>query len=244
MPEKVSSPVRIAVASTNRHKITEMEAFCTAQGLAVQLLPVPHMEGLEETGATFMENARIKAEFWLERLDEANLTADYILAEDSGFVVPALDGYYEISPFPGVQSNRWLTPERRQALLGVTGTGAATDREKAEAVLSLLQKSPTASRDCYYIAALTLIDARNAAHRLEAEGRMAGCVIAPEENPRGQHGFGYDPIVRPVLAGVPSAKTVAEYTELEKNRFSHRSRALAQAVTWLMASVSDVAGVN
>ena len=180
----------VYLASTNLHKLEELRALFGADGpLHFGLAPVP-LE-VEETGTTFAENARLKAQAYAEAFGEA------ALADDSGLCVDALDGR------PGVYSARY----------------APTDAERISKLLGELADLPADQRTAAFVCAMALVlpDGRV----FEVEGRCPG-VIA--DGPRGQGGFGYDPVFFVPEAG----KTFAELTAAEKNRISHRARATAQ----------------
>jgi XTP/dITP diphosphohydrolase len=155
----------------------------------------------EETGTTFRENARIKA--------EAAATASGLpaFADDSGLVVDALDGA------PGIHSARWAGPDRnfRHAMETVEQKlrerGSATPRQRC----------------AHFVSALTI--AWPDGHVEEFEGRVDGTIVWP---PRGDKGFGYDPIFLPD----GHARTFGEMTSEEKHGLppkgkglSHRARA-------------------
>jgi XTP/dITP diphosphohydrolase len=158
-----------------------------------------------------------------------------VLADDSGLVVPSLAGRYGLDPFPGVQSNRWLTPDRRQALLGETVSAEpGSYLEKNLALLALL--GDQADRTAYFVCAMVLMAGETPI--LAVEGRMPLVIIGPGEAPSGSGGFGYDPIARPVMDGQVAPYTVAEMPMAEKNAISHRGRAIAQIV----AGLADLRG--
>jgi XTP/dITP diphosphohydrolase len=133
----------------------------------------------------------------LKALRYSQLTEHPVLADDSGLEVAALGGR------PGVQSARYAGP-------------GASDRDRIRKLLLELHEVG-GGREARFVCALAL--ARQGKLLLEAEGECAG-EIASE--PRGSSGFGYDPIfVFPELG-----RTYAELDETEKNRFSHRARAV------------------
>jgi len=133
----------------------------------VPLLVRPQPEGLvvEETGDTFAENARLKAEA------VARITGCWALADDSGLEVMALGGA------PGVHSARYAPtdPERIARLLAELVAVGATN---------------SASRSAAFVAALALADPSGVV-RLAVEGRCEGVI---SEAPQGEGGFGYDPV--------------------------------------------------
>ncbi|MCX7623520.1 MAG: RdgB/HAM1 family non-canonical purine NTP pyrophosphatase [Thermomicrobium sp.] len=163
-----------------------------------------------ETGSSFEENALIKARA------AAQATGWIALADDSGLEVDALGGR------PGVHSARYA------------GEGAS-DRENVALLLEHLRGIPPERRTARFRAVIALVtpDGREAL----AEGTVEGTIA---ETPRGEQGFGYDPIFVPLS----HERTFAEMTMEEKNRLSHRARALERAVailkTWVPCSDEDL----
>lgn len=182
----------LLIATTNAGKLREYRvAFET---LPVRLLSL-HDVGLatmdvEETGATFEENARLKAVAYGEA------SGLPVIAEDAGLEVDALDG------FPGVYSARWA--------------GAVSAAERNEALLARLAHVPWPQRTARFVAVavLRLPDGELFHARGEVEGRI---LFAP----RGEGGFGYDPIFYVPEKG----RSMAELSREEKNTISHRGRA-------------------
>lgn len=157
------------------------------------------VEDYEETGATFADNARGKA------LHAAALLDVPVLADDSGLEIDALGGE------PGVRSARYIDP-------------AMTQAQRNDAVLERLRDVPAAGRTARFVCHLVLAEGERVVH--ETTGRCEG-VIA--DRPRGEGGFGYDPIFL-----VPELDlTFAEITRAEKSRRSHRGRAVHAMATFL-----------
>ncbi len=159
----MNPPTPLVIASGNAGKLREFAALLAELPLVVR----PQPEGLEveETGATFAENARLKAEA------VARATGCWALADDSGLAVDALGGA------PGVLSARYAPtdPERIARLLAELAAADAIAPER---------------RGAAFVAALALADPSGTV-RLAVEGRCAGRII---EAPRGVGGFGYDPV--------------------------------------------------
>jgi XTP/dITP diphosphohydrolase len=149
---------------------------------------------VEETGTTFEENARLKAR------DALGHTGCASLGEDSGIEVDALDGA------PGIYSSRFAGPD-------------ATDEDRNRLLMEKLADTPDGERTCRYRSAVVLVlpDGREFVCEGVCEGRVA-------REPRGSHGFGYDPIFLLSDRDV----TTAEVSPEEKNRISHRGKALRQ----------------
>jgi XTP/dITP diphosphohydrolase len=185
---------RLVIASHNAGKLREIAELVAPFGVdavsAASLgLPEP-----EETGTTFQANAELKA---LAAAEGVGLPA---LADDSGLVVPALDGA------PGIHSARWAGPERDFAR-----AMARVQEELGE----------SADRSANFVCALTL--AWPDGHRESFEGRVDGTLVSP---PRGDRGFGYDPIFLPQGESV----TFGEMEPARKHAMSHRARAFARLV--------------
>lgn len=198
------APGRLIFASSNPHKVEEVRAILADVGLRVVGLdetttpdgrPGASLPKPVEDGETFEENARIKAVHY------AKLLGAPVLADDSGLVVDALGGE------PGVRSARWA---------GVDGARAERDRANNEKLLAALQGVAMERRTARFVCAMCLAapDGRALAESLGAvEGRIA---LAP----RGQGGFGYDPLFE-----LPCGTTTAELAPQEKNAVSHRANA-------------------
>jgi XTP/dITP diphosphohydrolase len=162
----MAAAVRLVLATRNGHKVEEMRALLGE--LPVELVGMdayPDAPEPEETGATFAENARIKAE------SAARATGHWALADDSGICVDALGGR------PGVFSARWAGP----------GSGAP---EWIAKTLHELSGVPDERRTARYVCALALA-APDGDIAAESEDTFEGRIA---DAPRGSNGFGYDPI--------------------------------------------------
>jgi XTP/dITP diphosphohydrolase len=159
---------RLLVATTNPHKLREIRDLLSDVPIElVGLDALPPIDEPEETGATFEENARLKALYYDRR---ANAGGDLTVAEDSGLVVDALDGE------PGVHSARFL---RRDA--GYP--------ERFGEIFRRLDAKPDRAPTARFICALAVV--RDGRVVYETRGRVDGEITRP---PRGSGGFGYDPI--------------------------------------------------
>lgn len=161
-----------------------------------EVLPLPN--GIElppETAETFAGNALIKAR--AARL----ATGMAVIADDSGLVVDGLDGA------PGVRSARFAGED-------------ATDQENLDLLVETLEAMESPNRSARYVCALAWISDDGTEEVFEAvcEGR-----IVPD--PRGEGGFGYDPVFLPDDTGASDDRTMAELSPGEKNAISHRGRA-------------------
>lgn len=195
---------RLLIATNNAGKVREFQALLAGLPLEITF---PAQEGLdlevEESGETFAENARIKAAAY------AQASGLLTLADDSGLEVDALGGA------PGVHSARYAGPD-------------AGDADRYRKLLAALEDVPDGQRVARFrcTVALALPDGT----LLTADGVCEGEIGFA---PKGQHGFGYDPVF--VVAG-HAGQTMAELPEDEKNRISHRARAM-MAMRPLLARV-------
>jgi XTP/dITP diphosphohydrolase len=183
----------ILIGSKNPHKLREVRAILEPLGLrAVIAVDLP---AVKETGDTFAANAAQKA------LTFASFLRAPCLADDSGLVIPALDGE------PGVLSARYA---------GEQGDDEANLRRVLERVAERGLVEPEAYFQCNLAIAVAGAPGEVV---VEAEGRVLGRIV-PE--PRGENGFGYDPIFFHPESGC----TLAELEPDLKNRVSHRAAAL------------------
>ena len=187
------------MASRNPGKIRELEALLPDSGVKLlNLADFPLLPEIPEEGATFAENAATKA------MEVARLTGHPALADDSGLMVDALGGA------PGVFSARYAQDR--------TSPRPPTDADNWGKLLDELKDVPWNDRGARFVCELAL--ATPGGRLLTARGECAG-VIAFE--PRGETGFGYDPVF-----WVPEyAATMAQLGLEIKNRISHRAQALA-----------------
>jgi XTP/dITP diphosphohydrolase len=182
----------ILIASTNKYKIEEIKQILQVSGWKfLSLLNYRGISAVEENGKTFTENAEIKAKHYY------TLTGKPVIADDSGLVVPALNGE------PGVLSARFA------------GTGASYP-ENNQLLLKRMDHIYDQDRYAYFVCVLVYFDGKKI---ISAEGRAEGTIIGL---PRGEGGFGYDPL----FYYAPAKKTFAEMTAREKNQVSHRAQAL------------------
>jgi len=191
--------VTLLVATTNRHKVREIRQLLAGAPVEIATLTAwPDMVAPDETGRTFEENARAKALYY------AAATSELTVAEDSGLSIDALDGA------PGVESARFggvdLSYPEKFALID------AALREKGD--------RESAAR---FVCALALV--RDGRVLFEARGTVEG-RISPE--PKGQGGFGYDPI----FFYPPYGQTLAEAGDA-KAAVSHRGEAFRKLRAFL-----------
>lgn len=191
----------LLVATRSEGKQREVRRLLGPSGIPF-LFPddagVPHDPGEDrlELGDSFAANARAKAEYFAER------TGLPTVADDSGLEVFALGG------LPGVRSKRWS---------GSAAGGDDLDRANNAELLRRLSGAPAARRRARYRCVLAYLPSPRAATEL-FEGECMGTIL---DAPRGDRGFGYDPLFLSDELG----KAFGEADEAEKDRVSHRGRA-------------------
>ncbi len=201
-PSRKFSGKRLIVASHNPGKVREIGALIAPYGITPVSAGELGLAEPEETGLTFIANAELKAHA------AAEASGEPALADDSGLAVDALGGD------PGIYSARWAGPQKDFALAmekvneGLAGAGATQASE----------------RGAHFVCALSL--AWPDGHVESFEGKVSGTLVWP---PRGDQGFGYDPIFQATGHDI----TFGEMAPEAKHAMSHRADAFAQ----LMAAV-------
>jgi XTP/dITP diphosphohydrolase len=188
------STLELVIASTNVHKVREFRAILKPI-IRFDLLSIcdfPDYTPPEETGKTFEENAILKAEHAAKTLHR------WVIADDSGLVVPALHGA------PGVYSARFAGKD-------------ATDHDNRKKLLEQMRHLLEEDRNAYYECCIAI--ASPFGLKKCARGTCEGTILMEQ---RGGGGFGYDPLF--VKNGYN--KSFAELEEATKNRVSHRRKAL------------------
>jgi XTP/dITP diphosphohydrolase len=196
------------VASSNQGKLREYRALAEPAGASVDVDFIPIFDSLdvfEEIWPTIAENAAGKA------LHYSRFAEGVVIADDSGLVVPALGGA------PGVHSARYA------------GLGAS-DTDRVQKVLGEMRGKKGEDRRARFICVVAVAES----------GKMLGLFSASAEGflldePRGQDGFGYDPIFFFPALG----KTYAEISRKEKNLYSHRGKAFHKALDFLLGAHAD-----
>jgi XTP/dITP diphosphohydrolase len=200
----VRAPVKLFLASSNPGKLAEFRtlAAAAASSLPVELELLPAFDELasfEEGAPTFAENAAGKA------LHYSRLREGLVFADDSGLVVPALEGA------PGVQSARYAGP-------------GATNSQRIEKLLGEMRGKAGSEPAAYFVCAIAL--AKRGRAIAVVTDRVDGEIL---DAPRGAGGFGYDPVFYfPALK-----KTFAELSAKEKNQHSHRGKAFRRLLAAL-----------
>ncbi len=183
---------KLVLATSNKGKIVELEALLTP------LTCIPQeafgLSSPEETGLSFVENALLKARY------ASRLTKLPALADDSGLVVPALQGE------PGIYSARFAGKN-------------ASDEENITLLLSKLDHLPESARQAYFYCSLVLVEYANDPTPLIAQGKFFGTIA---RKPCGKQGFGYDPIFFIDKLNCTAAELPLDI----KNCLSHRAQAL------------------
>ena len=194
-----TQPIRIVLATHNAGKVRELAGPLAQFGVEVLSLEAfPHIGEVEESGVTFEENACIKAR------EIARLTGLVSIADDSGLEVDALNGK------PGVYSARYS--DDWQSL-----PDESRDARNIRKLIHELADVPENKRACRFVSSMACVRPDGA--EMVVRGEWEGTLL---HAPRGQNGFGYDP----VFFDKDIQKTAAELSRDEKNARSHRGKAL------------------
>ena len=186
--------MKVVLASKNKHKLEEISQITRKFHMELVLQSELGVDiEVEETGTTFEENSYLKAEAVMKA------TGLPALADDSGIAVDALHGE------PGIYSARY----------GFDDT--LDDWGRLQLLLKNTEQVPEGQRQAQFVCVITLVTPEG--QTIQARGEVHGELL---REPRGEHGFGYDPI----FYYPPLGMTTAELPPEEKNRISHRARAL------------------
>ena len=208
---------RLVLATRNEHKVQELRQILAelVAELDLEVLGAADVDGapdVPETEVTFLGNARLKA------VALAEATGLPAVADDSGLAVEVLGGS------PGVFSARWSGSR--------AGEGASrreVDRANLDLLLEQVADVPDEHRSAAFVCAAVLAMPDG---RVEGvEGRVEGVLV---HEPRGTNGFGYDPVFVPT----GDDRTLAEYTDEEKNAVSHRGNAFRALVPVLREALA------
>ena len=194
---------RVVLATTNPNKVREIRALL--DGVAVEIVGLDRFAGIEppeETGVTFEANAALKARYY------SAATGLPAIAEDSGLEIDGLGGQ------PGVESARF-------------GGDDSSYPDKFEKLYAMLDAAGGRDSTARFVCAVALVEGDDL--RFAARGTVEG-RISP--NPRGTHGFGYDPI----FFYPPEGCTLAEVSDEVKRAVSHRGAAFRALRAWLERS--------
>lgn len=197
--------MKLVLASSNRGKLAELRDLLGDAGVELHAQSEFGVADADETGLTFIENALLKAR------NAARITGLPALGDDSGICVDALNGA------PGLYSARYA---------GTHGDAGANIAK----LLDALRDVPTEDRTARFVCVLALLRHADDPQPLIAEGVWEGRIL---EAPRGNGGFGYDPVFFDPVRGMGAAELEATL----KNRISHRGRALTQLRETLLAAM-------
>jgi XTP/dITP diphosphohydrolase len=196
----------VVLASDNPGKLREIQALLAPAGLQLITQGQLGIASAEETGLSFVENAILKARH------AARCSGRAAIADDSGLEVDALNGA------PGIYSARYAVAE--------TGD-PASDQANNEKLLRALAEQPGAKRSARFQCVMVYLRHADDPTPLICQGTWEGLIL---DAPRGEHGFGYDPIFGVPTHGVSSAELEPE----TKNLLSHRGQALRALVASLL----------
>ena len=186
--------MRVVLASKNQHKLEEISKITEKFGIELVLQSQLGVDiDVEETGTTFEENSLLKAEAVMKA------TGLPALADDSGIAVDALNGE------PGIYSARYGFDE------------SLDDWGRMMLLLKNTEHVPDDQRQAQFVCVITFVTPEGEV--IQARGEIHGMLT---REPRGENGFGYDPI----FYYPPLGKTTAELSPEEKNEVSHRANAL------------------
>ena len=197
------SSFELVIGTGNAKKLAELRHLMEGHSIQVKALAdFEELEEPEETGTTFLENAEIKAVYYAQALDR------WVLAEDSGLSVAALDGA------PGVYSARYSGEH-------------ATDQSNNKLLLEKMAEVPVEQRRAWYTCHIAISDPQGKIHA-RAEAYCPGQILTA---PVGDKGFGYDPLFEIPEYGL----TFAQLGVSVKSLLSHRARAYRRILPMLVA---------
>lgn len=199
---------QFVLATHNKHKAIELQRILREQDLNIEIVTLDSFSKapkVVETESTFEGNALLKARAICAH------TGLPAIADDSGLCVNSLNG------MPGVLSARWSAAKKK------------VDEENLELVLAQIEDVPDVRRGAQFVCKAVAVfpDGRE----IIASGTVEGFIV---RKPRGNNGFGYDPIFQPV----DSLRTTAEMSDEEKDAISHRGKALRDLAGQLASAIS------
>ncbi len=198
--------MNLILATNNKNKLREIREILADTGVSViSQAEAGYDIEVEETGTTFAENAEIKARA-IFNAAKADGRECYVLADDSGLSVDALNGE------PGVYSHRWAGEN-------------ATDADRIAKMLRVMAEIPDGARGAHFACVMCLISPDGTAHSFE--GRVNGAIL---REARGENGFGYDPVFG------YGDRSFAELSAEEKNAVSHRHNALLKVLQYFKSA--------
>ncbi|HEY6350609.1 MAG TPA: RdgB/HAM1 family non-canonical purine NTP pyrophosphatase [Candidatus Angelobacter sp.] len=210
------SCLHIYIATSNPGKLRDFQGAAVNLGIEVQALPgFRTLPPAVEDGATFEENARIKAEHY-SRLAPGTL----VVADDSGLAVAALNGA------PGVYSARYAAVVQG----GAESHSNSDDAQNNQTLIVKLELLPAEKRSGKFVCVIAV--AKDGATLRTFRDEVRGDLLTA---PRGSHGFGYDPLFYFPQLG----KTFAEIPPEEKALYSHRGKAFRKFLEWRRQSLAE-----
>ncbi len=190
--------MRLIIATGNEDKVREIDEILEGTGFeAISMKQAGFTPDIVEDGTTFEENALIKA-----KAVHALTEGEYVMADDSGLCIDALDGA------PGIYSARFCGED-------------STYEEKFRKIFEMLKDVPEEERTARFVCAIAVV--RPDGTSFTVRGEVSGIL---HEEPKGDNGFGYDPIFYVPEFGMTTAQMDPE----QKNAISHRGRALRSMV--------------
>ena len=190
--------MRLIIATGNEDKVREIDEILEGTGFeAISMKQAGFTPDIVEDGTTFEENALIKA-----KAVHALTEGEYVMADDSGLCIDALDGA------PGIYSARFCGED-------------STYEEKFRKIFEMLKDVPEEERTARFVCAIAVV--RPDGTSFTVRGEVSGVL---HEEPMGDNGFGYDPIFYVPEFGMTTAQMDPE----QKNAISHRGRALRSMV--------------
>jgi XTP/dITP diphosphohydrolase len=208
---------RILIATSNPGKLRDFAGAAAALGIEIAAIPnFASLPAIVEDGLTFEENARKKAESY-----SCEVPGEIVLADDSGLEVDALNGA------PGVHSARYAADAPHLM------SNNTDDQANNARLLRELKDVPDDKRAARFVC---VVAAARDGHTLEVfRGEAEGTIL---NHPRGENGFGYDPLFYfPQIQ-----KAFAELSAEEKAQYSHRGAAFRQFLAWYQANHDSVEG--
>lgn len=221
IPRNINPAMKLSIGTGNPYKVREIQAILDPLDVPLEVIRTDHEP--EETGKTFIENARIKA------VEYARLSGKVSISEDSGLVIPALNG------LPGVWSARYSDCEftTEGTLLSYSRSNRnrnEIDKENNAKVLRALAHIPPDQREAWFEIAL-VVAAPDGTILFEESASCHGRIA---ERATGTHGFGYDEIF---IGDRTDNVSFAELDPQRKNLRSHRRKVLLKFSAWMCNTI-------
>jgi non-canonical purine NTP pyrophosphatase (RdgB/HAM1 family) len=217
IPHNTNPELRFSLGTGNPHKVHEFQAILDALDVPLEVIRTDKEP--EESGETFLENARIKA------VEYAKASGRIAISEDSGLVIPALNG------LPGVWSARFSDCEFSHDGKLVSHTNSKRLRDEIDQannmrVLEMMTHIPEGNREAYFEIAL-VVATPDGIILFEDKATCSGKIATGQS---GQHGFGYDSLF---IADRTDGVSFAELDPQRKNLRSHRRQVLRKFSAWI-----------